>query len=127
MEGTKDARDRYTADSQLHWPDVNAVSRLSIGGICLYKHLQQSGITDEWLLAQAVAPRIANEFCNDVAAILAKPLLWACMEEESMIDLLVPADIKRDVVAAFVQLQSAVPDGTNPIERVEVIASESGG
>ena len=46
--------------------------------------------------------------------------------EESMI-YLVPADIKREVVAAFVQLQSAVPDGTNPIERVEVIASESGG
>ena len=116
-------QDRYT-DSQLHWPpDINAVSRLSIGGICLYKPIVQSGITDEWL-AHAVAPHIANVFGNGVAAILAKPLLWACMEEESMIDLLVPADIKRDVVAAFVQLQSAVPDGTNPIERVEVIASE---
>ena len=72
-----------------------------------------------------MAPHIASVFGDGVAAILAKPLLWACMEEESMIDLLVPADIKRDVVAAFVQLQSAVPDGTNPIERVEVIARSS--
>lgn len=116
-------QDNYTS-TQLTWPDINAASKLCVGGICLYKPLRQSGITNEWL-AQSIAPRIANVFGNNIAAILAKPLLWACMDDS--MDPQVPEDIKREVVAAYVQLECAVPEGTNPIEKVEVIASESQG
>ena len=122
-------QDRYT-DTQLNWPDINTASKLCFGGVCLYKPLEGSGITDEWL-AEAVAPSIANIFGNKVAAVLAKPLLWACFEE--CMEDAVPPDVKRAVVGSFIEFNHrisrnfVIPDGVNPIQRVELIASESGG
>ena len=116
-------QDRYT-DTELHWPDICAGGKLCVGGICLYKPVEGSGITDEWL-AQSVARRIAHVLNPQVAAILAKPLLWACFED-SMSDA-VPANIKREVVASYIGLQSGLPEGTNPIKKVQMIPSESNG
>ena len=61
-----------------------------MGGICLYKTRVDAGVTDEWL-ANSVARRISSVLGDNVGAILAKLLLWACFEE-SMSDFL-PSDI----------------------------------
>jgi hypothetical protein len=116
-------QDRYT-DIQLDWPDVNAASKLCVGGICVYKVKDGSGIADEWL-AKEVAPAISESFGDKVRQILAKPLLWACFDA-STVDL-VPSTIRQSVIAKFIRLESTIPDGVNPIDKVEVIASECGG
>ena len=107
-------QDRYTG-TQLHWPDINTASKLCFGGICLYKPLEGSGITDEWL-AEAVAPSISNVFGSGIAAVLAKPLLWACFEP-CMEDVVAPG-IKRAVVGSIqfnhrVLSKFVIPDGVN--------------
>ena len=119
---TQRMQDRYT-DTQLDWPDVNAATKLCEGGVCLYKEKDNSGITEEWL-ARAVAPAISQAFGVGVGKVLAKPLIWACFDASAVE--LVPPDIKQKVIAEFIKLQS-LPDGVNPIDRIEVIASESGG
>jgi hypothetical protein len=116
-------QDRYT-DTELDWSDVNAASKLCVGGICVYKVKDGSGITDEWL-AREVAPAISESFGDKVGRILAKPLLWACFDA-STVDL-VPSTIRHSVTGKFIRLKSTIPDGVNPIDKVEVIASECGG
>jgi hypothetical protein len=119
----KRMQDRYT-NIQLDWPDVNAASKLCDGGPVLYKPKDGSGITDEWL-AREVAPGISTSFGVAVGAILAKSLLWACFEPSTIE--LVPSSILNRAVSKFILLESPIADGVNPIERVEVIASEFGG
>jgi hypothetical protein len=120
---TRRMQDRYT-DTQLDWPDVNAASKLCVGGICVYKVKDGSGITDEWL-AKEVAPAISESFGEAVGTILAKPLLWACFDD-SMVEQ-VPPTIRHSVRAKFIRLETDIPDGVNPIDKVEVLASECGG
>jgi hypothetical protein len=120
---TRRMQDRYT-DTQLDWPDANAASKLCVGGVCVYKVKDGSGITDEWL-AKEVAPAISESFGEEVGTILAKPLLWACFDAATVN--LVPSTIRHSVVAKFIRLESGVPDGENPIDKVEVIVVESGG
>ena len=67
--------------------------------------------------------------------ILGKALLWAAFEP-SMVGT-IPDDIRRNVMASFIQLNTrvranggagvAVDDGANPIRRAEVVATEQGG
>ena len=116
-------QDRYTG-TQLHWPDIHAASKLCLGGICKYKVKDGSGITNEWL-SREVAPAITASFGAAVGNILAKALLWACYEP-SQVDL-VPADLCHNVTSRFILLESTLADGINPIEKVEVIASQMGG
>ena len=74
---------------------------------------------------------ISNIFENQIAAVLAKPLIWACVEP--CMEDAVAHGIKRAVVGSFILFNHRVssnftiPDGVNPIQRVEVITSESRG
>ena len=72
---SKRIQEQY-ADTVLPWPDIKTASKLCVGGICKYKLKQGCGLSDEWLIAH-VAPGIRECFGDGVAAILAKPLLWA--------------------------------------------------
>ena len=96
----------------------------------MYKPLEGYGITDEWL---AEAPSISNLFGSQIAAVLAKLLLWAHFEPSCMEDAVAP-DVKRAVaVGAFIQFNHQVssnfviPNRVNHIQRVKLIESESGG
>ena len=71
--------DWYT-NTQLNWPDINTASHLCKDSICLYKPHVDAGVADKWL-ANSVARRIISVLGDNVGAILAKPLLWACFEE----------------------------------------------
>lgn len=92
--------------------------------MCIYKVKNNSGITDEWL-ANEIAPAITQAFGPAVGAILARPLLWACFDAATVE--LVSPDILNSVNAKFIRLESGLLDGVNPIDRVEVLPSESGG
>ena len=119
----KRMQDRYT-DTQLDWPDIRTASKLCEGGVALYKVLDGSGITDEWLITQ-VAPNIASVFGSTTAAILGKSLLWACFDP-STADRVSP-DIKHDLIAKYIRLETGIADGVNPVEKLEVIPSEQDG
>ena len=119
----KRQQEKY-ADIQLDWPDVNVACKLCDGGPLIYKEKDSSGITDEWL-AREIAPGISGSFGNQVGAILAKSLLWACFD--ASVQYLVPADIRHRVIAKYILLGSDVADGDNPIEQTEVVSSENNG
>ena len=119
----KGQSDTYT-DTQLLWPDVLVASKLCDGGVCIYKTKDGSGVTDEWL-AREVCPACTGMFGAAVGAILAKSLLWACYDP-AMMDL-VPPDIRQDVCRKFIQVDSTLDNGENPIERVEVVVSQHNG
>jgi len=117
-------QDRYT-DIQLNWPDVNAASNLCLGGACTYKVKQDAGITDDWV-ANNCAVGITSVFGVDVGAILGKVLLWASHDELQQES--VSADIRHRCVTRFIALQrEGLGNDYNPVEKVEVIASEAGG
>ena len=73
----------------------------------MYKALEGSGIIDEQL-AEEMAPSISNIFGNQIAAVLAKPMLWEYFEP-CMEDAVVP-DIRRAVVGAFIQFNHQVEE-----------------
>ena len=75
----KSTQDTYT-DTFLPWPDIKVASVLCLGGICKYKIKSGVNISDNWL-SNHVCPGISSCFGPRVAAILAKPLLWAAMAE----------------------------------------------
>ena len=116
-------QDRYT-DTQLDWPDIWAASKLCEGGVALHKVSDGSGITDEWLITE-VAPNIASVFGSTTAAVLGKALLWACFNPPTA-DRVLP-DIKHELIAKYIQLNTGIADGVNPVEKLEVIPSEQDG
>ena len=112
----KRMQEKY-ADVLLPWPDVKAAASLCVGGPVKYKVKEGCGISDEWLVLH-VAPGIASQFGNEVAAILAKPLLWAVFDPD--ISSMVPASIRQRVVTACNALGEdlRLADNQNPIEKV---------
>ena len=114
------------ADVLLPWPDVKAAASLCVGGPVKYKVKEGCGISDEWLVLH-VAPGIASQFSNEVAAILAKPLLWAVFDPD--VSSMVPASIRQRVVTAYNALGEdlRLADNQNPIEKVELVCYENNG
>ena len=111
-------------DTQLDFPDVNCAMRLCIGGVCLYKVKGGLGLTDQWI-ANEIAPSITSVFGPKVGAVLGKVLLWACFEA-TVVDQVAP-DIRHNVIAKLITKNTGLPDGENPIERVQVLPSEVDG
>ena len=97
-------QDRYTT-VQLLWPDISVASHLCNDGICLYKPVNGSGITDEWFI-ENITPNIASAFSKEVTVILGKELQWAAFEP-SLVGV-IPDNIRRHVMASFVQLNTRV-------------------
>ena len=123
---SKRMQDNYT-DVQLLWPDVLAGSKLCQGGVAKYKLKEGIGITDHWL-ATEICPNIAGSFDNTVAAILAKPLVWACYEPSTIEE--VPVDLYARVTTKIgaLNLESVnFEAGENPIKKVEIIPSQTDG
>ena len=92
---------------QLLWLDINVANCLCYGGVCLYKVVEGSGVTHNWIV-ENVTPNFASAFCNEVAVILGKALLWACFEP-SIVGV-VPDDISRrkNVMASPIQLNTTI-------------------
>lgn len=121
----KRVQDDY-ADIVLPWHDIKTAAALCIGGPVKYKVKDGCGISDEWLINH-VTPGIASQFNDAVAAILAKPLLWATFDPG--VSSLVPASIRQRVVTAYNALgeDARLADDQNPIEKVELVCYENNG
>ena len=121
----KRIQDKY-ADVTLPWPDVKVAAALCTGGPVKYKVKEGCGISDQWL-KENVAPGIASQFSGPVAAVFAKPLLWAVYDPD--VSSLVPASIRQRIVAAYNALgeDAMLADDQNPIEKVLLTCYESGG
>jgi len=121
----KRMQDTY-ADTVLPWPDIKAASSLCFGGICKYKLLDSLRISDEWL-AYHVCPGITQCFGMSVAAILAKPLLWASMDEE--FSDYVPEGLRTQILNSLAEDYTYlnVVSGVNCIKKVLCVVSEHEG
>ena len=118
----KDMQSHY-ADTFLPWPDIDAASALCFGGICVYKLKEGCGLSDEWLI-EHVAPSIRAKFGDQVAAVLAKPLLWACLDDDCAE--MVPEYIRARIITALDEVSEAnnLPDGENVVDKVYTIVRE---
>jgi hypothetical protein len=121
----KRIQDTY-ADTFLPWPDIKAASVLCLGGICKYKLKSDVNISDNWL-SNHVCPGISSCFGPRVAAILAKPLLWAAMDDV-WCDYL-PDGLRLRIINSLAEdaehLQ--VHPNVNPVEKVTVLVAEVDG
>ena len=120
---SKRMQDRYV-DTQLNWPDVEAASKGGCpGGACRYVVKKDAGLTDEWLCTN-VTPSISSAFGRKIGAILARPLLWAAYDVNSAEK--VSSEIRHRIISAFIRLERFdTSEGINPVDRIEIIASES--
>ena len=121
----KQIQDTYV-DIDLPWPDVKAASLLCLGGICKYKVKSGVNISDNWL-SNHVCPGITSCFGPRVAAILAKPLLWAAMDDK-WCDYL-PDGLRTRIMNSLAEdaVHLQVHHDVNPIERVTVLVAEVDG
>jgi hypothetical protein len=122
----KRMQDRYT-DLQLTWPDVNCAISLCPTGAITYKLHEDAAVTDLWL-ATHVTPAIAGWWSDaTIAAILAKPLLWACFDP--IWSEQVEASIRNRCIRAFNNFPrpNPIPDGVNPVERIAIFADRGEG
>jgi len=111
--------DVYT-DVELHWPDLKVASKLCVGGPCKYALKEGSGLSDDWLV-QNVTPNIADVYGAEVAAILAKPLLWALFEDILVGSDHVPQFIHNRVIMAYNNLNERLPNDQNPIKKIRLV------
>ena len=100
----------------LPWPDIKTASKLCVGVICKYNLKQGCGLCDECLI-EHVTPAISERYGDEVAAILAKPLLWTCQDAECAS--MVPEGIRARVLNALstVAEQNSLPPGENSVEK----------
>lgn len=105
------------------WPDCKTASKLCVGGVCMYKLKPGCGLSNEWLV-EHVTPAIQHCFGSGVAEILARPLLWACIDEACAS--MVPEHIRIRILNALqsVSEQSSLEAGENCVEKVLTIVSE---
>jgi len=120
---SKRMQDNYVG-MELAWPDITTASKLCKGGFVVYRQKNGLNISDDWI-SRFVAPSITSSFDEGVGAVLGRALLWAVMDPEYCE--VVSSDIRREVTGAFIRLETDLVDGDNPIEKLEVIPSESQG
>jgi hypothetical protein len=111
------------ADVVLPWPDIKSASVLCMGGICKYKIAAGVHISDAWL-SDHVCPGISQCFGRSVAAILAKSLLWATMDQEWSEH--VPEGLRTRILNALAEDQARlnVRPGENCVQKVQCVVSE---
>lgn len=112
--------DNYT-EVTLQWPDVKVATKLCIGGPCKYVLKEGSHLSNQWLV-QNVTPGIASVYGADVAALLAKPLVWALFEDVTTDTTFVPQSIRTRIMTAYDQQLAHLPNNQNPVKKVQLIA-----
>jgi hypothetical protein len=110
--------DRYI-DVNLPYPDAKVAATLCIGGPCKYALKAGSGITTNWL-HEHVVPHIrqSEHIAENVATMLALPLLWACFNPE--MQAYIPAALRNRVHAAYENIRLLEPE-QNPVKKIELI------
>ena len=113
---------RYISN-ELPVADAKVASHLCVGGACKYTLNEQAGITDAWLL-EHVVPHICRlskfQSKENVALILALPLLWASMDEA--MEPFMPASTRTRIRTAY-ELIRVLPEDQNPVQKIPLFVS----
>ncbi|KAI2498774.1 hypothetical protein MHU86_15730 [Fragilaria crotonensis] len=117
----KQVVDRYI-DIELPYPDAKVASVLAVGGPMKYVVKNGSGVLDNWLLTQVV-PHLSRSvtLSQQVALVLAPPVLWAAFEES--MELYMPVNLRNRIQAAYNALENRLPVGQNPVQRIPIIVT----
>jgi len=125
--GKKKQVDTYI-DVDVPFPDAKVASVLcGPRGPCKYASKEEIELDDEFLLS--LAPRCAEAFGRDVAIILARSLLWAACEPETVkmqnvaVSLL-PSDLRKKIIEAWMNSRGAGIGDVNPIEKIGLLVSQ---
>ena len=110
--------DRYI-DVNLPYPDAKVAAALCVGGPCKYVLKNGSGITSNWLY-QHVVPnmRQSQHITDQVALVLALPLLWACLSPDMQAYL--PGELRNRICTAYQNICQLEP-GENPVKKVLLV------
>ena len=93
-----------------------------MGGPCRRALKENSRVTDNWLLAHVV-PNTFVKFAAAIALTLARPLLWACMDNNHRHCM--PSGIRNHVQSACQNLPDHLPENENPVTKMLLVASMS--
>jgi len=118
--------DRYD-DVELPYVDGKVAGRLCMGGPCMYALKAGSGISDAFLF-EHVVPGICSRLPNEVARVLALPLLFAIFSQgsgEGFPAGYLPAAFCEQVKNSYNSLAVHLGDGLNPVKRVPLAINGS--
>jgi hypothetical protein len=110
--------DRYI-DVNLPYPDAKVAAALCIGGPCKYALKNGSGITVNWL-HEHVVPHIrqSEHIKEQVATVLALPLLWACFTPDMQAYL--PGELRNRIRNAYETVRQLEPE-ENPVKKIVLV------
>ena len=87
------------------------------GGACKYK-LKYTNVIDETFLLQNITLNMARLLGNQVALVLAVPLIWAAFADVDDSFLLLPDDLKNRVQQECQEIGFNLE--TNPVDRIGI-------
>ena len=124
--GKKMQVDTYI-DVDVPFPDAKVASILcGPRGPCKYSAKAEVEVNDDFLCS--IAPRCAEAFGGDVAIILARSLLWAMFEPETVrvndvAVSIIPSDLRKKIMEAWTN-SGRGNDDVNPIEKIGLLVSQ---
>jgi hypothetical protein len=112
-------------DIELPYPDARVAGLLCIGGPCKYQVLEESGVTDAFIL-NYVTPHVRTRTGDRTAIVLGRALLWLAFSEESdTTDL--PLDIYPRIHDAYDAIGNDLPEGRNPVKKIPLVITGNEG
>jgi hypothetical protein len=106
-------------DVELPFPDAKVAGMLCMGGPCRYQVLEESGVTDVFIL-HYVTPHVRIRSGDATAIILGRALLWYAFSEPGATD--IPLDILNRIREAYGAIATNnLPDGTNPVKKIPLV------
>lgn len=112
----------------LPFPDAKVASRLCIGGPVKYVLKEGSNVSNQWLLDNVV-PGLVRRFPNHAVPLtFALPILWACFASPEECSIPIPEHKRNGIRSAYALLNSTLPpEDSNPVEKVQLIISNTDG
>jgi hypothetical protein len=111
-------------DIELPYPDAKVAGLLCNGGPCKYQVLEESGVTDAFIL-QYVTPHVRTRTGDPTAIVLGRALLWYTFSEFGDADL--PLDLFQRINEAYKEIGNDLPEGTNPVKKIPLVITGNEG
>jgi hypothetical protein len=112
-------------DIELPYPDAKVAGLLCIGGPCKYQVLEESNVTDGFIL-NYVTPHVRTRTGDRTAIVLGRALLWYAFSDEGSGDL--PPDLFGRIHQAYAdEIANNLPDGTNPVKKIPLVITGNEG
>jgi hypothetical protein len=109
---------------ELPYPDAKVAGLLCIGGPCKYQVIEESGVTDAFIL-EYVTPHVRTKTGDPTALVLGRALLWYAFSEMGASDL--PLDVFRRIHEAYDEINNHLPEGINPVKKIPLVITGNEG